>query len=880
MDNNFSKSFFEKLEEIYEKEDGNIKNYKVEKPNIENILNKIEIHNSFKDIYEFIEPIARGGSGIIIKIKEKRLNLLRALKIPRPKDEKYMDTVRNEINYLTKLEHDNLIKIHNLGEICIGGLRYPHPFFIMDYIKSGKDLRERVLEILEYCDNSRKLKDITFWVAKIFLRLAEAIRYLHYNSIIHFDIKPNNILIDKNDKPILSDLGFAKKKSSSKVPVVVGFTYFYAHPKLKELYYKLSSLNRVRKQIPPVDFKYIHDVYAYGKSLLEILSLIDWKFPDSVHYDYNFIYLHLSACRMLDGLNFDENQVERIKTEQLHLKDDVTVFKENWLSLHATDFEQIKYNSFDEIYKDLKKLLSGGLFNDSIPELNPSYPKRIQSSKGDSAPFSYRTKCIIEHPVVSRLSSVPQLGLISKIYPTATHNRLEHTIGVFRNCILYIQSLYNDPFNPLFKQLINEDDIKCILLSSILHDIGQYPLAHEIEEVMKDIRHEVIGLQLLDCEIKDCFKRTLKNIIVNKEWGWGIELNKVKNILNASCKLDLESDKDSLKTKMLVSIINGPIDCDKLDYLLRDSQNCFLNYGDIIDFDRLVRNLTIILYEEKNHKKLSIGTYEKGQSAAETLTFARYLLYQVLYWHHTSRAIRIMLKESIKQALEFSKNNKNKTNEFLEKFISFINMNIKSNNLTIDNILNFIEKNNSICGEKLIKMIKNRNYYKRILTIHSYPSNGNGEEEEKEKFIDKFRTESEKNDFQVKLQDKIFKEFLNITTSIIKPKTSMLSNERIEKVSYILSQPKTILCDCPKLVPGAKEKLRFIPEPKKIFRNYFIRSEVGESVSEVWNTVFYRLMNIASKGRIYCHPNIRDSIMAALGPEGLKKCLEQVIETY
>ena len=153
------------------------------------------------------------------------------------------------------------------------------------------------------------------------------------------------------------------------------------------------------------------------------------------------------------------------------------------MELDSGSFDEIKYRTLSEISEDFKKLIFDDNFFESIPELDPFYPKRVQSSQGMPAPFSPRVKLIVEHPVFARLISVPQLGLLNYVYPTATHNRLEHSIGMFRNCCLYIQSLYNDPYNPLFKQLVDKEDIKSVLLASLLHDLGQYPFAHEMEEV-------------------------------------------------------------------------------------------------------------------------------------------------------------------------------------------------------------------------------------------------------------------------------------------------------------------------------------------------------------------------------------------------------------
>jgi hypothetical protein len=48
------------------------------------------------------------------------------------------------------------------------------------------------------------------------------------------------------------------------------------------------------------------------------------------------------------------------------------------------------------------------------------------------------------------------------------------------------------------------------------------------------------------------------------------------------------------------------------------------------------------------------------------------------------------------------------------------------------------------------------------------------------------------------------------------------------------------------------------------------RSSTGTRISEAWHHVHFQLMSIAAKGRIFCHPDIRDSIMASIGPEGIE----------
>ena len=78
----------------------------------------------------------------------------------------------------------------------------------------------------------------------------------------------------------------------------------------------------------PKDFDYKFDIYAYGKSLLEILAMVNHSFPDAVLYNYIFVYLHLAACRMLDGKNFSQRDVEAMILQQIQNNEDVSVYKE------------------------------------------------------------------------------------------------------------------------------------------------------------------------------------------------------------------------------------------------------------------------------------------------------------------------------------------------------------------------------------------------------------------------------------------------------------------------------------------------------------------------------------------------------------------------
>ncbi len=316
---------------------------------------------------------------------------------------------------------------------------------------------------------------------------------------------------------------------------------------------------------------------------------------------------------------------------------------------------------------------------------------------------------------------------------------------------------------------------------------------------------------------------------------------------------------------------------DKLDYLLRDSQNCYLPYGEAIDADRLIRNLTVIIIKEEGQPKdMVLGAYERGQSAAEALIFARYLMYQSLYWHHTERAVRAMLTQAMRSVLQKpSSKRKRSSQNFLQAFQDLLGINKKPTNLTAEGVLDLIEMWTDSDGKNLISMIRQRNYFKRILTLHNYPDPK--AETGKPSLLASFRGACRNQTLQTQLQGKIAQELDDFVKRTEYPKTSVLALERVNEALEILKIPNQILCDCPDPNYGTKGKLRFIPEPARLQKNYMARSSAGMRISEAWHHVHFQLMEIAAKGRVFCHPDVRDPIMAALGPQRLEAMVRELL---
>jgi len=175
----------------------------------------------------------------------------------------------------------------------------------------------------------------------------------------------------------------------------------------------------------------------------------------------------------------------------------------------------------------------------------------------------------------------------------------------------------------IFSKNLDVYDQKLLKISALLHDVGHSPYSHDSEEVIKkytDKTHEDIG-RILESD-------TISSILDD------IDLKK-KDVL------DIIGGK-----KPLGKILNGSIDIDKMDYLVRDSYYTGVTYG-IIDLYRLVQEISFI----DNTLVIEDG----GLQAVESLCVSRFLMSRAVYYHHVSRIAESMLKKALIDLLEDKK---------------------------------------------------------------------------------------------------------------------------------------------------------------------------------------------------------------------------------
>ena len=172
--------------------------------------------------YTIIKDLGHGSYGQVKKVKHKKLNEIRAMKITNKKSY----SSKYEIEILKKISHPN---ITNIFEIFEDNKKY---YIIMEFLEGG-ELFDAITSIGSFSEES---------ACKVMKQLLSAIYYLHSNCIVHRDLKPENIMLlqkpDNNNYHIkLIDFGTAKQfKPGKKMSKFIGTSYYIAPEVLKERY--------------------------------------------------------------------------------------------------------------------------------------------------------------------------------------------------------------------------------------------------------------------------------------------------------------------------------------------------------------------------------------------------------------------------------------------------------------------------------------------------------------------------------------------------------------------------------------------------------------------------------------------------------------------
>ena len=199
---------------------------------------------------------------------------------------------------------------------------------------------------------------------------------------------------------------------------------------------------------------------------------------------------------------------------------------------------------------------------------------------------------IMEHRCFQRLRRISQTGLLSLIFPGATHTRFHHAIGTMHLMFNALEILKQKGVK------ISTEEEKGAMLAVLLHDVGHGPFSHALENILMDNwHHEKLSLLLMEQ--------------LNEEFS-------------GELTIAIQMFQGKYHRKFFNQLISSQLDVDRLDYLKRDSFYTGVSEGNI-NTQRILSTLNVLDDE--------LVLDEKGIYSIEHYLVARMFMYWQVYYH-------------------------------------------------------------------------------------------------------------------------------------------------------------------------------------------------------------------------------------------------------
>lgn len=283
------------------------------------------------------------------------------------------------------------------------------------------------------------------------------------------------------------------------------------------------------------------------------------------------------------------------------------------------------------------------------------YVLRVRDLIHGTILFTREEMQVINHPFFQRLRHIRQNDVAFYVYPSMNTSRFEHTLGVCRVAGMMSETLTKGPrWGDYLKNLkretnikSKEDFVKLCRFYALLHDIGHFPLSHLFEYAVENwspnytqLIEEWTGFRGFEKLHEGLGAAIAKRII---------EDTKISNNLG-SALLRLMTEKDFLPNdplSVVKSIVDSPIDADRIDFVQRDGALAGGEYG---HYD--TRRLCDSVFIEQDEKGWLIAYSEKALTSMEALLLDRYRIYEWVHFHHRVITVKMLVIFLVGKALE------------------------------------------------------------------------------------------------------------------------------------------------------------------------------------------------------------------------------------
>jgi len=246
---------------------------------------------------------------------------------------------------------------------------------------------------------------------------------------------------------------------------------------------------------------------------------------------------------------------------------------------------------------------------------------------------------LIDTKEFQRLRRIKQLGFADYVYPGATHTRFSHSLGVAWLVNMAVKKLFQQKDNGITLSMFTgykseEQVIDTMTCAGLLHDIGHGPFSHSTEERLQ-LDHE----------------ERAKSIIESEQTEVNMELRTTTSLPKQAIDdiIKLIKGVPSSRLSTISSLIHSQLDCDRLDYLLRDTYFCGSPIK--VDYEYIFKCMQVlqvdVLKKSDKDEALRIVYDIKAIPAIEHYLLARLVHYKSIAYHKASRSVESLFLEII-----------------------------------------------------------------------------------------------------------------------------------------------------------------------------------------------------------------------------------------
>jgi deoxynucleoside triphosphate triphosphohydrolase SAMHD1 len=277
---------------------------------------------------------------------------------------------------------------------------------------------------------------------------------------------------------------------------------------------------------------------------------------------------------------------------------------------------------------------------------------------------------LLDSPLLQRLRHIRQLGVVHLVYPSATHTRLEHSLGAVHQVSALISGI-NGP------DALIEDSLESLMrVAALCHDIGHGVMSHVSENALAGFpsTRRLIRSFQKEFRLEKIKPSEIAAFYMVRSPAFSLLVAEAQRI---SGEHDLPADAPTLiahaiigkqfntDVPLLHELISGPFDADKLDYMTRDARQTGVPV--VTDIPRLVqkvrgRQMTTTEVPEEIRKTIPgetttcvmTGVALSGGRTLDELVFGHTLLFDKIYRHQKVRAAEAMVAGILDQIARLS----------------------------------------------------------------------------------------------------------------------------------------------------------------------------------------------------------------------------------